>query len=271
MFKNYLNLIRMGQWYKNILIFLPLIFAPQTAHSWPLLILGFLGFSCVSSMTYIINDWVDREEDKRHPLKKERPLASGAISGKTAFLVSILLMITVSGVTFKLGLFFGAIVATYFILTNAYSFKLKHIPLLDIFLIAFNFILRTLAGLTELPNAEVAPYFAAVFALIIMMITFKRRGDNQIMGKKAASHKPVLKFYTPTKTSILIGGAWALWITTIYLTKEFNQFGAATIVLITTNYFFVHKPSLAVKPKLLLKEWPWVLILITAIAYLVIS
>ncbi len=271
MLRNFLRLIRLGQWYKNLLIFLPLAFAPQIAHSWPLLIWGFFGFSCVSSITYIVNDWIDRDEDQKHPLKRHRPLASGAINGKTALFISLLLLIVVGLAVFNLGLFYSLIVGTYFILTNAYSFKLKHIPILDILLITFNFILRTLAGLTQLPDAKAMPYFMAVFALIIMMITYKRRGDIKVMKSKAVAHKPVLKYYTPTRIIILISGAWIVLFGAGYLIGEVKNLPPILAVLISTNLLFYKKPALAVRPKLLLKEWAWDLTLILSIVYLMIS
>ena len=137
MIKHYTRLVRVGQWYKNLVIFLPWLFMDnKSIYPWSLWILAFFGFCAVSSLTYIINDWVDRKEDRIHPTKKDRPLASGKISGKKATIVAILLTLIVIAIGWQLGGFYSRTVATYFILTNAYSFELKQVPILDIAMIA---------------------------------------------------------------------------------------------------------------------------------------
>src|SRR3989338_1426350 len=117
--KSYVQLIRIEQWAKNGLIFLPLLFsAPEDVYAWPLLVLGFFGFCSISSVTYIINDWVDRAADRLHPTKKNRPLASGRLTGRTALGVAVFLFLMAGLVAWRLGLFYGSLIGFYFLMTN---------------------------------------------------------------------------------------------------------------------------------------------------------
>lgn len=262
MIKSLPQLIRFEQWYKNLLIFLPFLFLDnKEIYPWSLWIIGFFGFCAVSSMTYIINDWVDRKEDRLHPTKKNRPLASGKISGKQAIGIGILLAGIVGLATWQLGSFYSFIVGTYFVLTNAYSFGLKHIPILDLTLIAVNFTLRTLAGTPFWPPARTFPYFILVFSLIFIFLTHKRRSDIKLLGKKAVEHKPVLKFYTPFRAYFirLIGyagtllGLYALWIHGTPIIHLIPAFG----LLIITSLLLSKQPELAIKPHHLIQHWTW--------------
>ncbi|MDP2625236.1 MAG: UbiA family prenyltransferase [Candidatus Peregrinibacteria bacterium] len=272
--KKYLKLIRFEQWYKNILVFLPLIFANEITHEWPMLILGFFGFSSVSAITYIINDWLDREKDRMHPTKKYRPLASGAIKGKQAIRIAILLAIIAGVAGWQLGVFYTGIIATYFIITNLYSLGLKNIPLIDITIISGNFALRTLAGMTKWPTPSVLPYLGLLIGFIIIFITYKRSSDIKLMGEKAAEHKPVLRFYGKKMLYAIRTLAYVLLSTAFYqlLIEGLEWWKVAIILawLIATTGFFSKYPKLAMKPHSLLKNWKWDLITLTMIFVLLI-
>jgi 4-hydroxybenzoate polyprenyltransferase len=259
--QTYAKLIRINQWYKNLLIFLPLSFAAEQTHSWPLLILGFFGFCSISSITYMINDWIDRKEDRLHPVKKHRPLASGEISKNQAILTGLLLSVFITVVSWNLGLFYSGIVGTYFLLTNAYSFGLKHIPLVDLLLITTNFILRTLAGLMVFPKLETFPYFILVFGTLMMFITHKRIADNRLLGKKASHHKPVLAFYTKKKTKILLAMSWMIQGWAFYKigiqSNEWLKWSIVFLILLNTSRLFLKKNKLVTTPNLLFKETQW--------------
>jgi 4-hydroxybenzoate polyprenyltransferase len=246
----------------------------KSIYPWSLWILAFFGFCAVSSLTYIINDWVDREEDRIHPTKKDRPLASGKISGKKAIIVSTLLALTVIVIGWQLGTFYSQIVATYFILTNAYSFGLKHIPILDIAMIAENFSLRMLAGIPAWPNVAARPYFILIISTLFIFLTHKRRSDIKLLGEKATQHKKVLKFYTPARAYgvriIGYGGTlfglnllWNQGIPLIYLGPPFG-------LLVLTSLIFSKKPELTLKPHNLIKNWAWALgLLLTILSWTV--
>lgn len=257
----YSRLLRTGQWYKNLLIFAPLLFAQNVLA--PLeLGLAFLGFCALSSFTYICNDWLDREEDRLHPTKKDRPLASGKVSGKSASVIAMALLLFVGWTMSTLGLFYTSVLLSYLVLTTLYSFGLKNIPLLDIFLITANFILRASAGLESFPSATVLPFYGFIAGMIFLFLTHKRRSDNKLLGEKALEHKPVLAFYSPFVCHILRAGAFILLAFCLY---AFYKSGwpeeivlAIFLLLSYTSYLLSHDPLLTSKPQHLLKNPLWV-------------
>jgi 4-hydroxybenzoate polyprenyltransferase len=142
-----LVLIRPHQWLKNVFVFAGLFFSGHW-HDEILVqsvLRAFVAFCCFSSLVYILNDWRDRVSDARHPIKRLRPIASGALGMPIAFITAALLM------TIGLGLASGnpvllTILILYLILNLAYSWRLKQVPVVDVSIIASGFILRILAG-----------------------------------------------------------------------------------------------------------------------------
>jgi 4-hydroxybenzoate polyprenyltransferase len=175
----YLTLLRPKDWAKNLFLFIPLFFSGDFFHwdLYPKLILGFIAFSLVASSIYIINDYRDIEDDKKHPEKKSRPLASGKVSKPAALIICVLLLITGFAIAFFIRDKFLFVLGIYFILNLAYSFGLKTIPILDIIIVAIGFVLRiksgaviAMIGLTEWLNIM-------VFLLALFMAIGKRRDD----------------------------------------------------------------------------------------------
>jgi len=254
------KLIRLEQWYKNLIVFAPLLFSQDT-HVLPLMAVAFLGFSCVSSITYIVNDWMDRDKDRLHPIKKERPLASGKITGREAILVAFVLALIVLGAAYVLGAFYGSILLSYFVITNLYSLGLKNLPLLDILIIGGNFALRMMSGLQHFPDASTLPYFGLLLGAIVVFLTHKRSNDIKLLGDKAVKHKPVLKYYTPRNNyafravgySIVIVAFFYLWQAglSIYQVVGFH------IQLLITSFIFSDNPKYTSKPQWLLKSKLW--------------
>lgn len=175
-----LRLIRPQQWVKNLFLFLPIFFAGQLfSHLTGLLHLGFgfLAFSFIASAIYIINDYQDIEEDRRHPVKKHRPLAAGTISVKLALALFFLLFITGFTIAYFLNSWFMMVLGLYFIFNLSYSMGLKNFPLLDIFIIALGFLLRTIAGglVAGIPVSQWL--MIMVFLLALFLALAKRRDD----------------------------------------------------------------------------------------------
>jgi len=146
--KNYLALLRVEQYVKNLFIFLPLFFALKITHVDLLLnnIVAFLCFSLIASAVYILNDYKDIEEDKKHPVKKLRPLAAGLINHRKALTIMALLTIISLAVSYyvEINLFF--VLLAYFAVNVAYSFGMKHVPIVDLFIVSGGFVFRILAG-----------------------------------------------------------------------------------------------------------------------------
>lgn len=191
----YLKLLRVEQWVKNLFVFAPLFFSGNITNFDLLLksIFAFAVFSLAASSIYIINDYSDIESDSKHPEKRNRPLASGVISKPTA--ISLFIVLSVSCIVlictgqqlFHLNyLKFATIIGLYFVMNIAYTFKLKHIAIIDVTIIASGFVLRVLAGgyATGIYISQWAILLTFVLALVLAI--GKRRGElinAQISGK----------------------------------------------------------------------------------------
>lgn len=185
--KIYLQLLRVKDWAKNLFLFIPVFFAGQLLQlpHFIDLSLGFLSFSFTASSIYIINDYKDRDDDRKHPLKKLRPIASGYIHHNIALLISVLLVTLGLCIAWYIRDKFFFVLALYYLLNIAYSFGLKKIPILDIFIVAAGFNLRLKAGsvITYIPLSEWIVIM--VFLLSLFMVIGKRRDDillNQSLG-----------------------------------------------------------------------------------------
>lgn len=172
--------MRVNQWVKNLFVFLPLFFSGNLFNI-DLLIesfYGFLIFSFVASSIYIINDYVDIEKDKKHPEKKNRPLASGKISKQNAFILFLVLLVLTCFLLWAFGTLQVAIlVGIYFLMNIAYSFKLKQVAILDVMIIAFGFLLRVFVG-GYMTGILVSDWtILLVFDLALILALGKRRGE----------------------------------------------------------------------------------------------
>lgn len=193
--KKYLKLLRVEQWVKNLFVFVPLFFSGNITNIDLLTksIFAFIIFSFAASIVYILNDYNDIEADRKHPEKRRRPLASGAISKSTAIGILIGLVIAdIAFVGFAQLYFqqplwkFATIIAFYVVMNLAYTFRLKHVPIIDIFIIAIGFVLRVLAGgyITGISISQWAILLTFVLALVLAI--GKRRGElinAQVSGK----------------------------------------------------------------------------------------
>lgn len=174
-----IKLLRLKHWVKNLFLFIPVFFAGELFYTSHLLSLlqGFLAFSLAASAIYIINDYRDIESDRLHPIKKERPLASGKVSVSTAFFIFFLLVVSAMTVAFLLDATFFYILVLYFLLNLGYTYGLKNISILDIFIVASGFLLRTLGGavLAHVPASQWL--MVMVFLLAVFLALAKRRDD----------------------------------------------------------------------------------------------
>lgn len=176
-----LKLIRIHHWVKNIAIFLPVFFSGQfleifeNGNIYQLLIL-FAAFCFASSIIYIINDSIDVEKDKLHPVKKYRPIASGFFSKKQALTIAVFLLIILIILLKFLGDSSWFVIA-YFILNILYSFKLKNIAIVDVTSVSLGFLLRILAG-GFVVGVVVSQWMTIIVFLLSMSIAFAKRRDD---------------------------------------------------------------------------------------------
>lgn len=174
-----IKLFRIHQYIKNLFIFLPLLFSFSFSDTQDNLstLVAFLLFSILASSIYIFNDLLDINEDRAHPTKKNRPLASGSVSKGTAIWLMLILSITSLGISLLFNTELFAVLLVYFVLNIAYTLKLKHIAILDIFIIASGFVLRLFAGssVTEIPLSMWI--ILMTFLLALFLALAKRRDD----------------------------------------------------------------------------------------------
>lgn len=203
--KEYIKLIRVKHYFKNILIFLPLIFSGNIFNIKKLTgcIVGFLAFCLVASFVYIVNDIKDIDNDRKHPVKKNRPLASGAVSKKEAIILAVTLLIiafllnTIIFITGSIEIqgFVKAVVllSSYILLNIAYSFGLKNKPIIDIVILVSGFLIRVLYGST-ITNIEVSNWlYLTIISGSFYMGLGKRRNEIKKQGDKS---REVLKRYS---------------------------------------------------------------------------
>ena len=139
--------MRVHQWVKNVLLFIPMVMAHRVdARTTLTIAIAFLSFSLLASGTYLINDLLDLDADRKHPSKRSRPFASGKIPLAQGVLAAFLLIVTAFGLGTTLGIRPVVYLLLYFVVTIAYSLRLKHHPILDVVALAFLYTLRILAG-----------------------------------------------------------------------------------------------------------------------------
>ena len=186
--KHFLKLIRPHQYVKNIFIFLPLFFAGQITNTVQDInaLLAFVAFSLSASAVYILNDFNDIAEDQLHPKKKYRPLASGAISKKTALCLMILLVAGGSYLMYTLSVNSVIILGFYIILNIAYCFYLKHVAILDICIIAIGFVLRLFVGST-VTGINLSMWIVIMTFLLALFLALAKRRDDVLLFMKTGN------------------------------------------------------------------------------------
>jgi 4-hydroxybenzoate polyprenyltransferase len=193
-----LKSMRMKQWLKNGFVFAALVFTKNVFVP-PMVLkvsLTFFLFCMVSGAVYIINDILDRNRDQLHPIKKQRPIASGRLDVRIALVFGILLAIVSVSSGFVLYRSVGYLLLLYFFLNLAYSLKLKEIVLLDVFSIATGFVIRVVAGSLIIPITP-TPWIIICTLLLALFLAFsKRRHEIIILEEHAVAHRKILLEYS---------------------------------------------------------------------------
>jgi len=191
--------MRPRQWTKNVFVFAALVFDKQllNADSFLRTLAGFALFCLISSSVYIFNDISDVEADRQHPEKKNRPIPSGKLPISVAWVAGIVLVIATFVTSYFLAPGFEAVVIMYFLLNMAYTKWLKHIPIVDVLVIAAGFVLRVHAGVTLISVERFSPWLYVVMTLLSLFLGFgKRRAEIALLAQGAGSHRKVLDGYT---------------------------------------------------------------------------
>ena len=193
----YLKLLRPQQYVKNFFIFVPLFFALEITNTVYLFnaFIAFIAFSLSASAVYILNDYLDIEEDRQHPRKKLRPLASGAVNKGIAIVIMILLWILGCLLMASQSLFALGILLCYIVMNLAYCFSLKHVAIIDVVIIATGFVLRLFIGsaVTGIPLSQWIVIMT--FLLALFMALAKRRDDVLIFQQTGQKMRKVIDGY----------------------------------------------------------------------------
>jgi 4-hydroxybenzoate polyprenyltransferase len=195
--------LRPKQWTKNLLLFAGVIFSQHLTQ--PAMLLragaGFLAFSLLSGSVYLLNDLKDIEEDRRHPVKRLRPLAAGRLSRAAAWAALIPLLAIVATISAWLGRPFTMVVLLYLAFNLAYNLGLKQLVLVDVFFVAIGFVLRAIAGvqlmLPVAPHTELSPWMlVCTFFGALFLALAKRRREIVNAGDGASLQRAVLRHYS---------------------------------------------------------------------------
>jgi 4-hydroxybenzoate polyprenyltransferase len=191
--------LRPKQWIKNTFVFAALIFSQHLFNPLYLIksFIAFLIFCLLSGSVYLINDIMDVDEDRLHPNKKRRPIASGNLKTTTAIIAAATLATCSLVLSYYLDLIFGVITSVYFISNLAYSKYLKHIVIIDVMVIALGFVLRAVGGAIVI-KVEISPWLIICTTLLALFLGFgKRRHELVTMNEEAHNHRPILSEYSP--------------------------------------------------------------------------
>ena len=186
----FISLLRPHQWLKNIFVFLPLFFDKKLLHIDYLVnaIWAFAAFSLAASAIYCLNDIMDIEADKRHPKKRLRPLASGKITKAQAYVIMVILILAslaIAGIAFESKNLL-AIIAIYIVLNIGYCIRLKHIAIVDVFIIASGFCLRVAAGGVA-TNIWISQWIILQTFLLALFLAFAKRRDDVVLFNRDGS------------------------------------------------------------------------------------
>lgn len=191
--------LRPQQWVKNFVLFAGLIFS-QNLGSLDLVLktlAGFALFCLLSSSVYILNDILDVESDRKHPLKSTRPVARGEIKISTAVVLFIILALISLGLSAWLSPLFALTALIYFTLNLVYSLYLKHVVIIDVMCIALGFVIRAVAG-AVLIGVEISAWLVVCTTLLALFLGFgKRRHELLLLETQATDHRKILSEYSP--------------------------------------------------------------------------
>jgi 4-hydroxybenzoate polyprenyltransferase len=198
MVKNIILSLRPKQWSKNLILFAGLVFSQNLLNTTYLYrsIGAFVIFCLLSGTVYIINDIVDKEQDRKHPTKSKRPIASGSLTINSALIFAVIFAIASLFFAYRINHLFFLVAFAYFVLMLAYSFFLKKIVILDVLVVAIGFALRAYAGTVAIYVQISVWLFLCAILLALFLAISKRRHELVLFEEAAPSHRHVLSEYS---------------------------------------------------------------------------
>lgn len=240
------KLLRISHWVKNSLVFAPLIFSENlfNLELFTKSVSAFFLFCSAASGIYIINDILDREKDKLHPQKRNRPITSGIVTVKIAFLVAAILLLTSIFVSWSIEPVFSFVIMSYIGLELAYMLKLKNVVILDALSVSAGLVLRVIGGILAIQVPESSWLYICVGSLALFLAFAKRRSELQRLEKQAPDHRGVLLHYNPyylaqmmTVTITVTLGVYLLYILNPETVATFGSLLGLTIPFVFYGIF----------------------------------
>lgn len=266
-----LELLRVKQWIKNLLVFGALIFTNSITNSQLLLktITAFFLFSFASSALYIINDIRDKKEDKLHPEKKNRPIASGSVPVSFALALALILAVLSAVSSFLISFPFFIALVSYMLLSFSYSMKLKHIVILDVLLVASGFVIRAAAGALVI-NVSISPWLLICTSLLALFVVLAKRRHEITLLSDASKHRKILEEYSLPMLDQMISVVTASTVIAYSLyaftspTAQKHNYLMLTIPFVLYAIFrylyLIHKKNLGGSPEsVFLKDKPMII------------
>jgi 4-hydroxybenzoate polyprenyltransferase len=266
-----LRTARLHHWVKNLILFAALIFAQKytDAASVILAVKAFIAFCLAASAIYFINDISDCKQDQLHPIKKNRPIASGQLSFASAWIIALLLLISGFGISLSISSKFLIYFLAYVVLNFAYNLGLKNIVIMDVMVLALGFVIRAGAGAVAI-SVPISSWLLICTILLALFLGFaKRRHELIDLGDSAVSHRQSLAHYSPYFLDQMISVVTASTVIayTFYtLSPEVKEkFGTDNLVFtvplvlygIFRYLYLVHQKEQGGNPtKLLITDWP---------------
>lgn len=254
--------MRPKQWYKNFVLFAGIIFSLNLFHvyMWITMFLSFVIFCIVSGSEYIINDIMDKEKDKIHPKKRNRPIASGKLDTSNALIfVAIMLCVAFTG-AYLVNIKFLGVTLAYFLLIVSYSLFLKHIVLVDVITISLGFVLRAVAGCLAI-KVFVSPWLiVCTFLAALILALGKRKNEVILLENGATKHRKVLSDYSSEMLDKMMTVVTSTLIMSysLYTFLTSNTWMMVTIPLIVYGIFrytfLVDSKSIGGEPEMLFKD-----------------
>lgn len=272
--------LRPKQWTKNLLVFAALLFSIQRFSIEMFLksVIGFLLFCLISSCVYIINDYVDREQDRLHPDKRNRPMASGALNPGLALSFGILLFATSMITAVYLNALFAVILLVYFVINITYSLRLKHVVIIDIMIIASGFVLRAIGGGLVI-GVELTPWFLLCTLLLALFLAIsKRRHELYLLEGDKKHHRKVLEHYSIdllNQFNSIVTTATIVFYALFTFNSGHSIYLMWTMPLVIYGIFrylyLIHKHNKGGKPEQILLEDKHILVTVILYALLVFA
>lgn len=266
--KTWIRLLRVQQWYKNVVVFIALLFSQNlfNLNLLSLCLIAFFSLSFVSSANYIINDIKDREKDAKHPLRRERPIAAGVVTLRNAKVIAGLSLMVGLILAAMLNLLFLVLVVILFLLMQVYTFSLKKYLYLDITMIALFFVIRAVLGALAIlvwvsPWLIICPFFLAIF-----LVANKRYADLILLKQKAKKFDSAIKNYSLNQTKLVRSISAGLLILTFFTYSLQNNFSllftlpVASIALYRYKRLVDKNPSVGLQTQKAVKDKQLVLL-----------